>query len=87
MSFNITTPTSWSTTTAPLGTLNVASPEIQLSSATNPSAATSGIIVDNNGTAAGQSNIYFLTQDYSSTACVSGGAAGICAIQATQAAP
>ena len=88
MSFNITNPASWSTSTAPLGTLNISSPALNTLPVPNPAAPTSGIIVDNNGTAAGQSEIYFLTQDNSaSTACVTGGADGICAIQASQAVP
>ena len=88
MSFDITTPSSFSTTTTPLGTLNVSAPTLNTEPVPNPAAPTSGIVIDNNGTAAGQSEIYFLTQDNSATtACVTGGADGICAIQASQAAP
>ena len=88
MSFDVTNPASWSTSTAPLGPLNVASPTLNTLPVPNPAAPTTGIVVDNNGTAGGQSEIYFLTQDNSATtACVSGGADGICAIQASQAAP
>jgi hypothetical protein len=88
MSFNITTPSSFSTTTTPLGTLNVASQNLTTASATNPAAVTSGIVIDNNGATAGQSQMYFLTQDNAAaTACVTGGANGICAIQVSQSAP
>jgi len=88
MSFNVTTPSSFSATTVPLGTLDVASQNLTTASATNPAAVTSGIIVDNNGATAGQSEIYFQTQNNSATTpCVTGGADGICAIQASQAAP
>jgi hypothetical protein len=88
MSFDVTTPSSFGTGTTPLGTLNISSPNLTVTSATNPSASTSGIVIDNNGAAAGQSQIYFLTQyNSSSTACVSGGADGICAIQASQSGP
>ncbi len=62
MSFDVTNPASWSTSTAPLGTLNVASPTLNTLPVPNPAAPTTGIVVDNNGTAGGQSEIYFLTQ-------------------------
>jgi hypothetical protein len=88
MSFNITTPSSFGVGTTPLGTLNIASQNLTTASATNPAAVTSGIVVDNSATTGGASEIYFLTQDNSgATACVTGGADGICAIQASQTAP
>jgi len=88
LSFNITNPASFTTSTTPLGALSISSPALNTLGTGNPAAPTSGIIVDNNGTAAGQSQIYFLTQDNAgATACVSGGADGICAIQAAQSAP
>ena len=88
MSFDITTPSSFSGTTAPLGTLNISSPALNTLTTGNPAAPTSGIVIDNDGTAGGESQIYFLTQlPTGTTACVTGGADGICAIQATQSAP
>jgi hypothetical protein len=85
MSFNITTPSGFGPTTVPLGTMNIASQNLTTASATNPAAVTSGIVVDNSATTGGASEIYFLTQDNSpTTACVTGGADGICAIQASQ---
>ena len=91
MSFDITTPSSFRTTATPLGTLNIPSLPLNTDGANDiptANAPTSGIVIDNNGTAAGQSEIYFLTQDNSATTpCVTGGADGICAIQASQAAP
>jgi hypothetical protein len=88
MSFDVTTPSSWGTGSAPLATLNVASPGLNTITTNNPAASTTGIIVDNDGTSGGQSEIYFLTQDNSaSAACVTGGADGICAIQAAQSGP
>jgi len=86
MSFNITTPSSFSTSTVPLAALNIASQNLTTASATNPAAVTSGIIVDSN--TSGQAEMYFLTQDNSATtACVTGGGDGICAIQAAQSEP
>ncbi len=88
MSFNITTATGFGTGTTPLAAMNIASQNLTTASATNPAAVTSGIIVDNNGTAGGESQMYFLTQDNSAaTACVTGGANGICAIQVSQSNP
>jgi hypothetical protein len=89
MSFNITNPSNWSGTTAPLGTLDIASPGLNtIGAGINPAAPTSGIIVDNNGTAGGESQIYFLTQNPSATtACTTGGADGVCAIQVSQSNP
>jgi hypothetical protein len=85
MSFNITTPSGFGPTTVPLGTMNIASQNLTTASATNPAAVTSGIVVDNSATTGGASEIYFLTQDNSpTTPCVTGGADGICAIQASQ---
>jgi hypothetical protein len=87
MSWDITSAASFSTSKTPLGTLNVASQNLTTASATNPAAVTSGIIIDNNGTAGGESQMYFLTQDNVNAACVTGGANGICAIQVSQSAP
>ncbi len=88
MSFDITTPSNFSGSTAPLGTLNISSPALNTLGTGNPAAPTAGIVIDNNGTAGGESQIYFLTQlPTGTTPCVTGGADGICAIQATQSAP
>ena len=81
MAFNVATPGSFNSSTAPLGVQNLTSPA---------AAATGGTIIDNaalNLVAGGASQIYFVTQNAANTACVTGGANGVCAIQASQTAP
>jgi len=75
MSFNITTPSSFGTSLAPLGELDVSAP--------NLGAATGGIVVDNSATnlaGGGESQIYFVTQTSAGTAPC----AGVCGVQASQ---
>jgi len=81
VSYDVTTPSSFSSALAPGGTLNITSTE---------AAPTSGIIVDNavpagtgTGKLNGASQIYFLTQDTAGTSPCS----GVCAVQAAQSAP
>jgi hypothetical protein len=76
MSFNVTTFNNFSSSLSPLGTLNT--------SAVTYSAPTGGLIIDNLLTSpTGASNIYFQTIDTNgSSPCT-----GICAVQASQAAP
>ena len=81
LSYNVTTPSSFSIGLIPGGVLNVSVPGF--------AAPTGGIIVDNAATnlpGGGESQIYFVTQNpSSSTACVSGGSQdGVCAVQASQ---
>jgi hypothetical protein len=75
MSFNVTIPSDWSTTLAPLGEFNV-------STFTN-SIPTTGISIDNAATTTGASQMYFLTQDPAGTTPCT----GICAVQLSQSAP
>lgn len=78
MSFNLTTPSNFSSSMTPLGTLNTAAVE--------NSFATGGIIIDNATTSpAGSSQIYFQLTDASGTTPCS--SAGNCAVQASQAGP
>ena len=83
MSYNITTASSFTSSSTPLGQLGVTE--------TADEAPTSGFIVDNaatNLTGGGESQIYFLTVgNAQATACLSGGLTGICAVQASQSAP
>lgn len=83
MAFQLpTTPSSFGTGTTPLGTMNLSSPA--------GAASTGGIVIDNDSleNIGGTSQIYFVTQHPSTTTpCVSGGADGVCAIQASQTAP
>jgi hypothetical protein len=82
MAFDITTPGNInSTSTTELGGLNVPAP--------TTGAPTGGPIIDNTAlTLAGTSQIYFVTQLPSASACVTGGSnAGVCGIQASQANP
>ena len=75
MSFDVTNPANWSTALPPLGTLNISAP--------GNAAVTGGIVVDNNSTMSGASQMYFLTQyTGGTTPC-----AGICAVQLSQSAP
>jgi len=80
MSFTVSTPSSFSSGTAPNAPLNV--PDA------NGYAPTGGIIIDNSvgsGTLAGASQTYFLTLDPSATC--GNGVTGLCATQASQSAP
>jgi hypothetical protein len=82
MSFTVSTPSSFSSSSAPNTPLNVPA----LGSTFNP---TGGIIIDNSvgsGTLAGASQIYFLTNDYNAI-CGMYGLEGPCATQASQSAP
>jgi hypothetical protein len=76
MSFNVTTPSNFSTTLTALGTLNVSSVTSYV--------PTGGLIIDNAlSTPTGTSQIYFQTlYTAGTTPCT-----GICAVQASQAAP
>jgi hypothetical protein len=76
MSFNVTSPSSFSNTITPLGALNVSAPG-------TAAAVTGGFIVDNGASGTGESQIYFLTQNPSGTSPCT----GVCAIQASQIAP
>jgi hypothetical protein len=81
LSYDVTNPADFSTTLLPGGVLNVSVPGF--------AAPTGGIIVDNAATnlpGGGESQIYFVTQNpSSSTACVSGSSQdGVCAVQASQ---
>jgi hypothetical protein len=76
MSFNVTSPSSWNTSLAPLGEYNVSAPA-------TPAPVTAGIVVDNSSTIGGASQMYFLTQDTAGTTPCT----GICAIQLSQSAP
>jgi hypothetical protein len=76
MSFNVTTPSNFSSSLTPRGTLNI--------SAAGLSAPTGGLIIDNALTSpAGTSQIYFHTLDTAGTSPCT----GICAVQASQATP
>jgi len=76
MSFSITTPSSFSSSSTPLGTQNL--------SAVEYGSPTGGIIIDNGvATPAGTSQIYFVTQSTAGTTPCT----GICAVQASQSAP
>lgn len=76
MSFDVTTPSTFSSGLTPGGALNVSAP--------TSAAPTGGLIVDNAlNSPAGSSQIYFLTLYTSGTSPCS----GICAVQASQAAP
>jgi hypothetical protein len=76
MSFNVTTPSSFTSSSTPTGALNL--------SAVTYASPTGGIIVDNGvSSPAGTSQIYFETQDTSGTSPCT----GICAVQASQSAP
>jgi hypothetical protein len=76
MSFNITTPSNFTSSITPSGTQNLTAVEY--------AAPTGGIIIDNGvSTPAGTSQIYFLTLDISgSSPCT-----GVCAVQASQTSP
>jgi hypothetical protein len=76
MSFNVTTPSNFSSSMTAAGTLNVSSTEYN--------APTGGIIIDNSATTpSGASQIYFETNEITGTAPCT----GICAVQASQSAP
>ena len=76
MSFDITSPSSFSSGTTPVGTQNL--------SAIEYGSPTGGIIIDNGvATPAGTSQIYFVTQSTAGTIPCT----GICAVQASQSAP
>jgi hypothetical protein len=75
MSFDITTPTGWGTTTATAATAGVAG-----------TLGTSGIIIDGSTGTAGSSQIYFTPLASGNCTTASGQGIGGCAIQASQAA-
>ena len=75
MAFNVTTPSSFSSTMSASGTLNVSSTEYN--------APTGGIIIDNSATTpVGASQIYFETNEPTGTSPCT----GVCAVQASQSA-
>jgi len=78
LSYDVTTPSTFSTGLAPGGELNVSTPYL--------AAPTSGIVIDNAATnllGGGTSQMYFVTQTATGTAPCS----GVCAVQASQSAP
>lgn len=76
LTYNVTllTSSTFSSSLTPGGTLDVSAP--------SPASPTSGIIIDNSGGSAGESQIYFVTQTPDGTTPCT----GVCAVQASQAA-
>jgi hypothetical protein len=76
LSFDVTTPSNFSTSLSAGGTLNLSAPSLLV--------PTSGLVIDNGvNTPAGSSQIYFETLDTAGTSPCT----GICAVQASQSAP
>jgi hypothetical protein len=85
-SFNVSTPSTFTISSAPGGSLSVVVDAIT----SYGYFATGGLIIDNagaSGSPSGASQIYFLTVDPNSSVTCNTSGTGICAVQASQAAP